>query len=96
VRDAATTMVRRHHPHNTVLHSDQGTRYESSAWRICCGPNHLDPRMSRRGNYCGNGVSASNFGRLKKESIKKRFYTTRKLAVDDLVAYIGSLYNRTR
>lgn len=52
--------------------------------------------MSRRGNYCGNGVSASNFGRLKKESIKKRFYTTRKLAVDDLVAYIGSLYNRTR
>lgn len=36
------------------------------------------------------------FGSLKKESIKKRIYKMRQLAVDDVLDYIESFYNTTR
>lgn len=51
VLDAVLMAVRRRRPRRTLIHSDQGTQYGSVAWRRFCKAHHLEPSMSRRGNY---------------------------------------------
>lgn len=52
--------------------------------------------MSRRESYRDNAVAESFFGSLKKERIKKRIYTTRALATEDISDYIDCFYDRAR
>ena len=96
VLDAVLMAVRRRRPSNTLIHSDQGTRYGSDAWRRFCRSNRLEPSMSRRGNCWDNAVAESFFSSLKKERIKKQIYKTRELAMNDVSDYIDTFYNRTR
>ena len=77
VLDAPLMAVRRRKPKHTLIHSDQGSQFGSDAWRRFCQEHHLEPSMSRRGNYWDNAVAESFFSSLKKERIKKRIYTTR-------------------
>jgi putative transposase len=94
--DAVLMALRRRKPRNAIIHSDQGTQYGSDDWRRFCKRNHLEPSMSRRGNWWDNAVIESFFSSLKKERIKKKIYKTRKLARDDIGDYIESFYNPER
>ena len=79
-----------------MIHSDQGSQYGSDDWRRFCLKNRLEPSMSRRGNCWDNAVAESFFASLKKERIKKRIYTNRSLALDDVRDYIDAFYNPVR
>ena len=81
VLNAVLMAVRRRRPRDTLIHSDQGTRYGSDAWRQFCRSNHLEPSMSRKGNCWDNAVAESFFSSLKKERIKKQIYKNRELAI---------------
>lgn len=96
VLDAVLMAVRRRCPRGTLVHSDQGTQFSSDAWRRCCHSNHLEPSMSRKGNYWDNAVAESFFSSLKKERIKKQIYKNRELATADVADYIVTFYNRSR
>lgn len=95
VLDAVLMATRHRHPQETLIHSDQGSQYGSDVWRRLCKSNHLEPSMSRRGNYWDNAVAESFFGSLKKELIKKHIYKNRALAEEDISNYIETFYNRT-
>jgi len=96
VLDAVLMAVRRRRPRGTLIHSDQGTRYGSDAWRRFCRSHRLEPSMSRKGNCWDNAVAESLFGSLKKERVKKQIYKTRQLALADIGDYIDSFYNCSR
>jgi len=96
VLDAVMMAVRQRHPDQAIIHSDQGSQYGSDDWRRFCRTNHLEPSMSRRGNFWDNAVAESFFSSLKKERIKKRIYKSREIARVDISDYIESFYNRTR
>jgi len=61
-----------------------------------CQRNRLEPSMSRRGNCWDNAVAESFFASLKKERIRKRIYTNRASATEDVRDYIDSFYNPIR
>ena len=97
VVDAILMTVWRRKPKRTVIiHSDQGTQYDSNDWLRFCRQHHLEPSMSRRGNCWDNAVVESFFGSLKKERIKKRIYKTPEMARADIFDYIEVFYNRKR
>lgn len=52
--------------------------------------------MSRRGNCCDNAVAESFFQLLKRERIRRKTYTTRKEARQDVFDYIEFFYNPNR
>jgi len=96
VLDAVIKAVRLRRTKETVIHSDQGSQYGSDDWRRFCLKNRLVPSMSRRGNCWDNAVAESFFASLKKERIKKRIYTNRSLALEDVRDYIDLFYNPVR
>jgi putative transposase len=96
ILDAVMMAVKRRHPRDALIHSDQGSQYGSDAWRRFCKSNHLKPSMSRKGNCWDNAVAESFFGSLKKELIKRHIYKNREIATADVNEYIESFYNRTR
>jgi putative transposase len=77
VLNAVLIAVRRRRPRGTLIHSDQGTQYNGEAWRRFCRLNHLEPSISRKGNWWNNAVIESFFSSLKKEKIKKHIYKNR-------------------
>ena len=56
----------------------------------------LEGSMSRRGNCHDNAVAESFFQLLKRERIKKRIYSTREIAKQDIFNYIEIFYNSVR
>jgi putative transposase len=88
--------VRRRKPKHALIHSDQESPFGSDVWRRFCHMHHLEPSMSRRGNYWKNAVPESFVGSLKKEWIKKRIYKTREIAKAEIYEYIETFYNRHR
>ena len=52
--------------------------------------------MSRRGNCHDNAVAESFFHLLKRVRIRRRTYTTRRAARQDVFDYIETLYNPKR
>jgi len=97
VLDALLMAVWRRKPRGKVIiHSDQGTQYDSDDWIRFCRDHNLEPSMSRRGNCYDNAVAESFFGSLKKERIGRRIYRTRHEARSDIFDYIERFYNRTR
>lgn len=92
---ALLAAVMRRQPGNRVLvHSDQGSQYDSDDWSRFCKANNLEPSMSRRGNCWDNAVAESFFSSLKKERIRKHVYRTRELARAEHPGFSG-LFNVT-
>ncbi|MGR6616703.1 IS3 family transposase [Pseudomonas sp. B16120] len=95
--DALLMAVWRRKPKQEVMiHSDQGSQYSSSDWRSFLKANNLIASMSRRGNCHDNAVAESFFQLLKRERIKRKIYTTRQDARDDVFDYIEMFYNPKR
>ncbi|MGY2289594.1 IS3 family transposase, partial [Pseudomonas sp. SDO528_S397] len=74
----------------------ESAQYSSSDWRSFLKANNLVASMSRRGNCHDNAVAESFFQLLKRERIKRKIYTTRQDARDDVFDYIEMFYNPKR
>lgn len=87
---------RRQPKQSVIIHSDQGSQFGSDDFSRWCKENGFVTSMSRRGNCYDNAVAESFFSNLKKERIKKRIYSTREEARQEVFDYIEVFYNRKR
>lgn len=95
--NAIFMAVWRRQPKNTVmLHSDQGSRFSSYAWCDFVEPHNLQQSMSRRGNCHDDAVAESFFQLLKRERVRRKTYSTRDDAKQDVFDYIEVFYNPKR
>jgi putative transposase len=94
---ALLMAVWRRQPQETVMvHSDQGSQFSSYDWQDFLKAHNLQQSMSRRGNCHDNAVAESFFQLLKRERIRRRIYTTREEARQDVFDYIELFYNPKR
>ena len=97
VLQALLMAVWRRKPKNRVLiHSGQGSQFTSRDWASFLKHHNLEHSMSRRGNCHDNAVAESFFNLLKRERIRRRNYTTRAEARQDVFDYIEMFYNPRR
>jgi transposase InsO family protein len=54
-----------------IIHSDQGSQFNSEKWKTFLKAHNLQPSMSRRGNCYDNAVAESFFHLLKTERIRR-------------------------
>lgn len=95
--NALLMAVWRRKPKSEVMvHSDQGSQFSSYDWQDFLKSNNLLGSMSRRGNCHDNAVAESFFQLLKRERIKRKTYTTREEARQDVFDYIEMFYNPKR
>ena len=87
---------RRKSKHRVMTHSDQSSQFTSTEWQSFLDKHNLDASMSRRGNCHDNAVAESFFNLLKRERIRRRTYTTREQARQDIFDYIEMFYNPKR
>lgn len=84
-------------PKQTVMvQSDQGTQFSSYDWQAFLKAQNLQQSMSRRGNCHDNAVAESFFQLLKRERVRRKIYSTREEARQDVFDYIGLFYNPRR
>jgi len=79
-----------------VHHSDRGSQYASSEYRLLLEKAGMKASMSRIGNCYDNAPMESFFHTLKVELVHQRRWITRGHARHDLFAYIEGYYNRQR
>lgn len=79
-----------------IIHSDQGSQFTSHEWQKFLKAHNLEASMSRRGNCYDNAVAESFFQLLKRERIRRKTYTTRQHARQDVFDYIEFFYNPKR
>lgn len=87
---------RRKPKHEVIIHSDQGSQFQSHDWKSFLESNHLVPSMSRRGNCYDNAAAETFFQLLKRERIRRKIYATREEARNDVFNYIELFYNPVR
>lgn len=97
VLNALLMAVWRRNPDAPVtVHSDQGSQYTSHDWSAFLKAHGLEGSMSRRGNCHDNAVAESFFQLLKRERVKRKIYSTRQEARNDIFDYIEMFYNSKR
>jgi putative transposase len=97
VLQALLMAVWRRKPAGKVLiHSDQGSQFNSIDWASFLKQHNLEHSMSRRGNCHDNAVAESFFNLLKRERIRRKTYRTRDDARQDVFDYIEMFYNPQR
>lgn len=79
-----------------IVHSDQGSQFNSDEWKAFLKVHNLQHSMSRRGNCYDNAVAESFFHLLKTERIRRKTYKTRADARQDVFDYIEMFYNPKR
>ncbi len=95
--NALLMAVWRRQPIDEVMvHSDQGSQFSSYDWRDFLAVHGLVQSMSRRGNCHDNAVAESFFQLLKRERIRRKIYSTREEARQDVFDYIEMFYNPKR
>jgi putative transposase len=95
--NALLMAVWRRQPTDEVMvHSDQGSQFSSYDWRDFLTAHGLVQSMSRRGNCHDNAVAESFFQLLKRERIRRKIYSTRDEARQDVFDYIEMFYNPKR
>jgi putative transposase len=95
--NALLMAVWRRQPKQTVMvHSDQGSQFSSYDWQAFLKAHNLQQSMSRRGNCHDNAVAESFFQLLKRERIRRKTYSTREEARQDVFDYIEMFYNPKR
>ncbi|MEE2652904.1 MAG: IS3 family transposase [Pseudomonadota bacterium] len=95
--DALLMAVWRHKPRcRVIVHSHQGSQYNSHDLCSFLKNHGQEGSMSRRGNCHYNAVAESLFQLLKSERVKKKIYTNRDAAKADTFDYIEMFYNTRR
>ena len=87
-------FTEKHHK-NTVLHSDQGWRYQHDSYHQFLEGKGIQASMSHKGNSPDNGMMESFFGILKSEMFygyEKSFQSLKQLeqAIVDYIAYYNN------
>lgn len=80
----------------TMLHSDQGSVYQSKAIALFCQRHDIEQSMSRRGCPYDNAVIESFFSSLKRERLNLRTYDTLQELQVDIEDYAYQFYNKIR
>jgi len=65
-------------------HPDQGSSFSSYDWRDFLDEHNLQQSMSRRGNFHDKAIAESFFQLLKRERIRRKTYSTREEAKQDV------------
>ncbi len=86
---------RRGFPRGTLVHSDRGSLYCSSAYRKIIADNGQRQSMSRKGN-CWDACVESFFGSLKVEAVQYEPIMDRETMRQAVFEYIEVDYNQTR
>ena len=79
-----------------ILHSDRGSQYASSAFRVVLTRHGITQSMSARGDCYDNAVAESFFHTLKTEYVYFEKFRTRAEAQNGIFEYIEVFYNRIR
>ena len=79
-----------------IFHSDRGSQYSSSAYRLLLEQNGIRQSMSRRGDPYDNAVAENFFSCLKCELVSFRRFHTREDAELAIFRYIEGYYNTVR
>lgn len=80
----------------TMLHSDQGSVYQSKDIALFCQRHDIEQSMSRRGCPYDNAVIESFFSSLKRERLNFRTYDTLQELQTDIEDYAYQFYNKIR
>jgi len=96
MRALIMAMWKRKPDNEVIVHSDQGSQYNSSEWQYFLEANNSKSSMSSRVHCHDNAVAESFFQLLKRERIKRKIYATRDLARQDMFDYIEIFYNPVR
>ena len=78
-----------------ILHSDQGSQYQSAAYQTLLAQYGIIPSMSRRGNCYDNAPTENFFSQLKEEWLRHRQLQDFQEALGSVQAYIH-FYNYER
>ncbi len=89
-------LWRRKFARNTIVHSDRGSQYASSAFRQLLTENELIQSMSRKGNCWDNACAESFFHSLKVELLIGEPLQNREKTREAIFEYIEVDYNRQR
>jgi len=79
-----------------IHHSDRGSQYTATAYRMDLAACGIDCSLSAAGNCYDNAPMESFFATLKGELVHHRRYQTRAEARTDIFSYIEGFYNRRR
>ncbi|GAA0834616.1 hypothetical protein GCM10009112_24990 [Marinomonas arenicola] len=94
ILDALMMAIWRRKPKQRVtIHSDQGSQFTSYDWHNFLDDHNLQVNMSRRENCHDNTVAESFFQLLKQERVKRKIYSTRGEAKQDIFNYIEMFYH---
>jgi putative transposase len=97
VHQAFDMAVQRRWPDPGLLHhSDQGSQYTANGFRGRLQACQCIESNSRKGNVWDNAVKESFFSSLEMELLRKKPFTTKAEAMQEVFVYIEIFYNRQR
>lgn len=76
VMDTLNEAIKTKDPSGLILHSDQGSQYLSTEYRVICEANKITISMSRKGTPLDNAVIESFHSLLKKETLHNNDITS--------------------
>lgn len=91
----AISVLEKHAPYRTTIHSDQGWHYQHDSWVKSLENHGIFQSMSRKGNCLDNSPMENFFGLLKQEMYygeEKVTYSSLKNRIEDYIDY----YNNKR
>jgi len=97
VHQAFDMAVQRRWPDPGLLHhSDQGSQYTANGFRQRLRDCQCIESNSRKGNVWDNAVKESFFSSLEMELLRKKRFSTKAEAIQEVFVYIEIFYNRQR
>jgi transposase InsO family protein len=97
VHQAFDMAVQRRWPDPGLLHhSDQGSQYTANGFRQRLRNGQCIESNSRKGNVWDNAVKESFFSSLEMELLRKKTFSTKAEAIQEVFIYIEIFYNRQR
>lgn len=95
----ALSLVEKHAPFRTTIHSDQGWHYQHKSWVKMLKKNGVFQSMSRKGNCLDNSPMENFFGLLKQEMYygeEKVTYATLKKRIENYIDYYNNKRIKTK
>ncbi len=89
-------LERRRPATNLIHHTDRGSQYAASAYRVLLHAHGISASMSRTSDCDDNALAESFFATLKTELIDRQSWPTRRAARQAIVARIEGFDNRQR
>jgi len=89
-------IIRRGTPKELLIHSDQGSQYDSVEFLTLLKQNGIQRSMSRLGNCYDNAVCESFFKTLKVELVYQTRFDSHTQAAREITRWMEAFYNSER